>query len=133
MPAFAEQASTKPHAEAGGKALAKGAGGHVEAGEFGHVRVALQAGVDRVEGVELLAGEVSTRGHRRVEGYGGMTLREDEAVAVFPARLIGPDIHYAEVESHKDVGAGEGPSDMAALRVIYATYAVGAYLGRNMG
>src|SRR5205807_2474215 len=82
MPAFAQSFRANSHTQSWRQSLPQRAGGHVETRQARHVGVALQARVDGVEGHQLFTGEVASGGHCRIQGNGGMTLREDEAVAV---------------------------------------------------
>jgi catechol 2,3-dioxygenase-like lactoylglutathione lyase family enzyme len=64
------------------------AGAHLQARQHRHVRVPLEARVDRVEGVELVDREVAAQGQHGVQGDAGMALGEDEAVALGPVRAL---------------------------------------------
>src|SRR5205085_1564814 len=83
-----------------------------------HVGMALQARVDLVERLELLDGEVAALGQHGVEGDGGVTFGEDEAVALGPVGALGVDAHDLEVEGHEDVGGRERATQVAGLRLV---------------
>ena len=49
-----------------------------------------------------------------VERRPGVTLGEDQAVAVAPLRLLGRDVHVPVVEEHQHLHDGKGSADMPA-------------------
>ena len=69
------------------QAMAKRAGGHVDAGRLVHVRVALQHAVEAAQRVQVRALEVALLGQGGIPDGAGVALGEDEAVAIGP---VGP-------------------------------------------
>ena len=99
------------------EALAERAGRRLEARQAGHVRVALEPAVARVERGELLDREVAAQRHRHVQADGRVALREDEPVALGPVRLVGADAQDPEEEGEEHVHRRQRPADVAGAAV----------------
>jgi hypothetical protein len=116
----AGEAASEGDADAGRDAHPERACRHVEAGQAGHVGVALQPGAKLVEGQDLLHREVPAQGKGSVETDRRMTLREDEAIAIGPVGFVGADTHHAEIEGRQDLGRRQRPAQVACLGLVYA-------------
>ena len=111
------EAGNQPHADSEGEALAQGAGGGFEGMDEPDVGVALIDGAEFAEGVELVERRlgIAGLGHDGVEDRGGVTLRENEAIAIGQGGIVRIDAHLIEEELDEDFDRGEGSAGMAGL------------------
>ena len=99
------QAKSSRKAGGDGETLAKRAGGHFDARAEIRIGMTLQTRTDLAQRLEFLDGKITRLGKRGIKRRSSMTLRHDEAIAVFLAWVFGIVIeHAAEVESGHDVG-----------------------------
>ena len=110
------------HAVCRRKSLTEGACAHVDAGREVHIGMTLQAAVDLTEREQLLFRDDSFFRKRRVEQRGGMSLGENEPVAVrdfhgFPCRVFRGDIHDLKKQQCHDFRCAERAARMSAFRV----------------
>ena len=80
-----------------GKPVAQGTGAHVYALDGAHVRVNRKGRIQLVEGAEELHGEVAPLRQHCAQGGAGVSLGEDEAVALLPAGPGRVDLQDLEV------------------------------------
>ena len=58
----------------------------------------------------MLHGEITCFGENRVQGGGGITLAQNQSVALFPSGIGRAVAHPAEIQAAQDFHAGEGPA-----------------------
>ena len=117
---LAEPLRRQSHAERRAGPRPQRAGGHVDAGGLGHVRVALHAGVDRVVGVDLFERKEALEGQRGVQGYAAMALGEDETIPIGPLRVCGVHAEHLEVEGDDGLHHGQRAADVARPRLNHS-------------
>lgn len=130
----------QPEAEADGdgEAMSQRAAADLDARGVARHRGHGQATVIAAVGLELLLGQDTSLDQRRVESDRVVPDREQEAVALFPARILRPVAERVEVGDRQHVGHAQGLRDVAlalygshAQRV--AADAVGALGERHVG
>src|SRR3990172_2218175 len=92
-------------------------GGHLDAGRVLHHGVPLQAAAQLAERQQFVRGEVAGFGHGAVDEWCGVTLADDEPVAVRPLGVAGIVPHQAEVEGGQDLNGRERAGGVAGLRL----------------
>ncbi len=80
--------------------------------------MALEPGVDLVEGIELLDRKVSAQGKHGVERNRRVPLAEDQAISIGRIWLRRIDSELVEVERDEDIRDGERPADVAGTRLV---------------
>ena len=101
------------HADADRQAEAERAARHLHARRVGgHARHRQPAAVAAV-GLELVLGQDAGLEQRRVERDGVVAVREQEAVAALPVRVLRPVVHGVEVGGRQHVGDVERLGDVA--------------------
>ena len=103
-------------ADARGRALAEGTGGHLDAGRHHVLGVAGGFGVKLPKALEVAEGKIVARQvEKAVEQHRAVARREDEPVAVDPLGVLGVELQVPRVEGVGDGGAPEGQPRVAAL------------------
>ena len=103
----------KSRAHSGGHALTQRAGGQIHAGGQLAVGVAGELGVGMVEGISLLHRIVAHDAEGGIGNGAGVTLGQDQPVAVFPAGVLGVKFHDLAIKDGHQVGQIHGAAHMA--------------------
>ena len=122
-------------ADADAHALAEGAAGHADARQavLG-AGVALQAGAELAEAVELIDGEVTAARHGAVYDRRDVALADEEHVLALATHgeVLRVEVHEVEVHGHEPVGGAERAARVAALGIGGHTENVAAHLRCNL-
>jgi hypothetical protein len=127
-------------AEAGGKgiadsnaeALAEGAGGDFDTGDFETIGVAFKAGAELTEESGVVQREIAGFGEGNVECRGFVACGPEDAVAVGPGRIRRIVIEDAEIETSRQIHDGKRASRMARTGGENVSECNGAHLGSGI-
>ena len=96
-----------------GQTLAQGTGGAVQAGELGHVGMALQGGAQLAQGGQQSGVKIPPTGQHAVQQGGGVALGQQEPVPVGVVGAGGVQAHLAEIETDQNLHRRQGAPGMA--------------------
>ena len=130
-----EHALGEGHADGRGEPLAERPGGGLDAGRHEVLRVPRRLRVELAEALQLVeahAGDARQM-QERVEQHGAVPGRQDEAVAVRPARVGGIVFEEPREQHRGDVGGAHRQAGMAGFRLLDGVHGEGAYGTRQIG